>query len=51
MSGDGNPASSCLDPATQIPVCISLPSVEGDRCWDRIGPTARLDHPELFGTA
>jgi hypothetical protein len=39
-----------LDPAAPIPPGITLLSVEGDRCWDRIHPAARLDHPELFAT-
>lgn len=37
-----------LNPAERIPTGITLLAVEGDACWDRIAPDARLDHPTLF---
>ena len=39
-----------LNTSAPIPEGISLLSVEGVERWDRIDPTARLDHPELFTT-
>jgi hypothetical protein len=37
-----------LSPALPIPDGVSLLAAEGDSCWDRIHPAARLDHPGLF---
>lgn len=37
-----------LNPSAPIPGWVALLAVEGDNRWDRIGPTARLDFPELF---
>jgi hypothetical protein len=37
-----------LDPSAPIPPRVGLLTVEGDRCWDRIHPAARIDLPELF---
>lgn len=40
-----------LSPLAPIPGNVTLLAVEGDRRWDRIGPSARLDFPRLFGPA
>ena len=40
-----------LNPAAPIPAGITLLTVEGDECWDRIAPDARLDLPHLFAGA
>jgi len=37
-----------LNPAEPIPADITLLTVEGDRCWDRIAPDAQIDFPKLF---
>jgi hypothetical protein len=37
-----------LNPGIPIPAAITLLAVEGDHRWDRIDPSARLDHPHLF---
>jgi hypothetical protein len=37
-----------LNPGDPIPAGITLLAVQGDRRWDRINPSARLDHPHLF---
>jgi hypothetical protein len=38
-----------LSPTAPIPSEITLLCVEGDRCWDRIDPAARIDRPGVFG--
>jgi hypothetical protein len=45
---DGPLAFVALDPARPLPSNVGLLSVEGDGCWVRLSPLARLDHPELF---
>lgn len=42
------PGLTVLNPSTPIPAGIGLLCVEGDGCWDRIHPAARLDLPRLF---
>jgi hypothetical protein len=37
-----------LNPAEPIPADITLLTVEGDACWDRIAPDARVDLSGLF---
>lgn len=37
-----------LNPAAPVPAGVTLLTVERDRGWDRIAPTARLDLPRLF---
>ncbi|MBP3954435.1 hypothetical protein J8F10_03910 [Gemmata sp. G18] len=37
-----------LNPGQPIPDGITLLCVAGDARWDRIGPAARIDAPELF---
>lgn len=37
-----------LNPSAPIPGNITLLAVEGDKRWDRIDPSARLDYPGLF---
>ena len=39
---------AALNPAAPIPAGVTLLTVERDRGWDRIAPTARLDLPRLF---
>jgi hypothetical protein len=46
--GDGPLAFGALDPTHPLPPAVGLLSVEGDSCWDRLHPLARLDRPELF---
>jgi hypothetical protein len=46
---DGATGRVCeLNPGDPIPAGITLLAVEGDQRWDRIDPSARLDHPHLF---
>jgi len=40
-----------LNPAFPIPPWVTLLAVEGDRSWDRIGPTVRSELPQLFDPA
>ena len=42
------PGLTVLNPAASIPDGITLLCVEGDNCWDRIHPAARIDLPRLF---
>ena len=50
-SADGlRPRVIELDPAKPIPLRIDLLCVEGDQCWDRLHPDARIDFPTLFET-
>jgi hypothetical protein len=48
--GDGPLAFGALDPARPLPAGVGLLSVEGDACWDRLPPLARLNSPDLFAT-
>ncbi len=45
---DGPLAFAALDPARELPATVGLLCVEGDTCWDRLDPLARLDQPALF---
>ncbi len=42
-------APRVLNPKAPIPAAVMLLAVAGDSRWDRIGPAARADHPDLFG--
>jgi hypothetical protein len=42
------PRVSEVDPDRPIPPWCGLLCVSGDRQWDRIGPSARIDLPHLF---
>lgn len=42
------PGLTVLNPSAPIPAGITVLCVEGDNCWDRIHPAARLDLPRLF---
>ncbi len=47
---DGPLAFGALDPARELPAGVGLLAVDGDTCWDRLSPLARLDQPTLFAT-
>lgn len=47
---DGLLAFGALDPARELPATVGLLAVEGDSCWDRLDPHARLNHSALFAT-
>jgi hypothetical protein len=46
--GHGLLAFGALDPTRTLPTAVGLLSVEGDSCWDRLSPLARLDSTALF---
>ncbi len=46
--GHGTGRGSPLSVDAPVPAWVSLLTVEGDAVWDRIAPSARLDHPHLF---